>query len=51
MNEDALDPECQKMEAEAGRKGIQERMEPTWLREWSITFASWDRVSDFQGRW
>lgn len=39
MNEDALDPKCQKVEAEAERKGIQERMDPAWLREWSHTFA------------
>lgn len=50
-NADALDPECQKVEAEDGRTRIQARLEPARLQEWSHPFASWERVSDLEGRW
>lgn len=40
------------MEAEAGRKRIQERLGPAWLRERSPTLAGWDlSLSDLEGRW
>lgn len=51
LNEDASDPERQKAEVGAGRKWIQERLEPAWPGEWSHTFAGQERVSDLEGRW
>lgn len=50
MNEDALDPESQKMEKVAGRKGIQGKMEPVCLPEWSHTFGCWKMISDLEGK-